>query len=129
MVNNSNKIALVLSGGGARGAYEVGILYHLRKNIWPDQHGFSIHCGTSAGTLNTCYLASTAHDPKNQGKNLKNFWENLKSTDIYKGDFAALSQFLLRSATYTTTHLTRAFGCDCHCHHKYRKWKIGIVYR
>lgn len=99
------KIALVLSGGGARGAYEAGILYHLRKKIWPDKHGFAIHTGASAGTINACYLAATAHDLKTQSDNIRKLWENLRSSDIYKGDFKAVAQFILRSATYTTTHL------------------------
>lgn len=102
---NSKKIALVLSGGGARGAYEAGILYHLRKKIWPDRHGFAIHTGASAGTINACFLAATAHDVKTQMENIRRLWEELRSADIYKGDFKAVAQFILRSATYTTTHL------------------------
>lgn len=101
----SKKIALVLSGGGARGAYEAGILYHLRKTVWPDQHGFAIHCGSSAGAINTCYLAASAHEPKGQGENIKKLWENLRSAHIYKGDFKALASFLIRSSTYATSHL------------------------
>ena len=100
-----NKIGLVLSGGGARGAYEAGVLYHLRKSVWKDKHGFSIHCGTSAGAINTCFLAANAHQPKEQGEKLKEIWENLSSSDIYKGDLGALTHFLFRSATYATSHL------------------------
>lgn len=98
------KIALVLSGGGARGAYEAGIISHLRKAIWPDRHGFSIHSGTSAGAINTCYMAATADTPKSQGRNIKTLWENLSSSDIYRGDFGALLHLLARSTAFTTSH-------------------------
>lgn len=100
-----NKIGLVLSGGGARGAYEVGILYHLREKIWPDHHGFQIHCGTSAGALNTVFLAAHANQPQSQGAQLRKLWENLHSSNIYRGDFRALYHFVARSLTYTTSHL------------------------
>lgn len=105
MTQPSSKIALVLSGGGARGAYEAGVLHHLRNTIWPDTHGFSIHSGASAGAINTCFLAGNAHRPKTQKENIKKLWENLRSPNIYKGDFGAVLAFILRSATYTTTHL------------------------
>ncbi len=105
MTQAKSKIALVLSGGGARGAYEAGVLHHLRNKIWPDQHGFSIHSGASAGAINTCYMAANAHNPKAQRENIKKLWENLRSPHIYKGDFKAVASFVLRSATYATTHL------------------------
>lgn len=98
------KIGLVLSGGGARGAYEAGILSHLRKAIWPDRHGFAVHSGTSAGAINTCYMAATADTPKAQGKNIRTLWENLRSSDIYRGDFGALLRFLGRTTAFTTSH-------------------------
>lgn len=101
----TKKIALVLSGGGARGAYEAGILYHLRKKIWPDRHGFAIHCGSSAGAINTCHMAATADRPEIQGEAMKKLWEGLRSSHVYKGDFKALAAFLLRSSTYATSHL------------------------
>lgn len=102
---SDKKIALVLSGGGARGAYEAGVLHHLRNAIWPDRHGFSIHSGASAGAINTCYMAANAHNPRAQCENIKKLWENLRSAHIYKGDFKAVAQFILRSTAYTTTHL------------------------
>ncbi len=101
----NKKIALVLSGGGARGAYEAGILSYLREKIWPDRHGFAIHSGTSAGAINSCYLAASAHEPKVQGKRLRQVWEKLQSADIYRGDFAAVTRFLMRATTYGASHL------------------------
>ena len=56
-----NKKALLLSGGGARGAYQVGVLIALssmlnKKTPIP----FDILCGTSAGALNAAFLATQA---------------------------------------------------------------------
>jgi NTE family protein len=56
-----SKVALVLAGGGARGAYELGVLSVLlpvleRRGERPD-----IIVGTSVGALNTAFLAATAH--------------------------------------------------------------------
>lgn len=57
------KIGLVLSGGGARGAYEVGVLRFVRetlaKRIGPSVR-FDIYCGTSVGAINACYQAATS---------------------------------------------------------------------
>ncbi|WP_172670449.1 patatin-like phospholipase family protein, partial [Chromobacterium subtsugae] len=47
------RIGLVLSGGGARAAYQVGVLLGIAK-LLPDpaQNPFPIICGTSAGAIN-----------------------------------------------------------------------------
>jgi len=56
-------MALVLSGGGARGAYEAGVLRYLCEQM-PHDTGvhpwFDVVCGTSVGALNACYVASTS---------------------------------------------------------------------
>jgi NTE family protein len=56
------RIGLVLAGGGARGAYEIGalsaLLPHLAEGERPD-----IIVGTSVGAINAAYLAATAHQP------------------------------------------------------------------
>lgn len=106
-MSESHKTALVLSGGGARGAYEAGIIHHFRKNIRPDHHGFQIHSGTSAGALNTCFLASNADNPRKQGEMIRMLWEEMSSSDIYRGDFAALVKLIGRSIRYSLSH---AFG-------------------
>ena len=58
--------ALVLGGGGARGAYEAGVLSFLREELEPEL-GFplkiDILSGTSVGAINACHLASRAAHP------------------------------------------------------------------
>ncbi|MBI2395336.1 MAG: patatin-like phospholipase family protein [Deltaproteobacteria bacterium] len=57
------RVALVLSGGGARGAYEAGVLRYICEEL-PLERGvrpwFDVVCGTSVGALNACYVAATA---------------------------------------------------------------------
>ena len=53
------KIGLVLPGGGARGAYQVGVLKAI-SHIIPDSSPFKVISGTSAGAINASTLASRA---------------------------------------------------------------------
>lgn len=57
------RVGLVLSGGGARGAYEAGVLRYICEDL-PRETGVTpwidIVCGTSVGALNACFVASTA---------------------------------------------------------------------
>lgn len=79
------KTGLVLSGGGARGAYEVGVLKYIRERLAPElEHGakFDIYCGTSVGAINACFMAATAGD-KNPGvAALKEVWETMRFEDV-----------------------------------------------
>ncbi|MCC6809787.1 MAG: patatin-like phospholipase family protein [Deltaproteobacteria bacterium] len=81
------KIGLVLSGGGARGAYEVGVLQYVRetlsKEIGPKVR-FDIYCGTSVGAINACYLASTADQPDEGVRTLTDVWNDLEFEDVVR---------------------------------------------
>src|SRR5215213_9827750 len=72
-------LALVLSGGGARGAYEAGVLRYLREDLAGDLGGqvqFDIICGTSVGAIHSCFYAATADMADRQGRMLVDRWEN-----------------------------------------------------
>jgi NTE family protein len=60
------KIAVVLSGGGARGAYEAGVLYYIVEKL-PEVLGhpvrFQILSGSSVGAIHACFLAGHAGEP------------------------------------------------------------------
>lgn len=51
--------ALVLSGGGSRGDFEVGAVRYLYERVWPGGHP-DIICGTSVGAINAAKLAEGA---------------------------------------------------------------------
>jgi NTE family protein len=59
-------IALVLPGGGARGAYEAGALAELLPALERRGERVSIFCGTSVGAINASMLASSAHRPADE---------------------------------------------------------------
>lgn len=78
-VGSSN--ALVLSGGGARGAYEVGVMLYIRE-VLPKRLGKHLHfdviTGTSVGALNGSFLAATAIDEEHQAARLAKAWKELE---------------------------------------------------
>ena len=80
--------ALVLMGGGARTAYQVGALKAIGAmlRLRPGPAGnfpFEVLVGTSAGALNAAYLASTASDGLSAFDQLADFWSRLRSRDVY----------------------------------------------
>jgi len=79
--------ALVLTGGGARAAYQVGVLSAIAKFI-PRNHGcpFPIISGTSAGAINTTALACYASCFQLGVKKLEWVWNNLSTNRIYHSD-------------------------------------------
>lgn len=81
------RTALVVSGGGARAAYEVGVLKALRE-LMP-QHGhnpFSFYCGTSGGAINATGLALAADNFALGVDRLVSFWSGLHAGDVYRAD-------------------------------------------
>lgn len=95
--------ALVLSGGGARGAYEAGVIQYIRDELPPRVRAharFEIICGTSVGAINGSFLAANAHAPEIQGRALAQVWERLRIEGVYRVGWRELSnlpRFLLGS--------------------------------
>lgn len=77
---------LVLPGGGARGAYQVGVLQAVAELLGPGCAPFQVICGTSAGSVNTAVLASHAHDLTHGADRLAEFWSGLDCGRIYRTD-------------------------------------------
>jgi NTE family protein len=79
------KPALVLSGGGARGAYQVGVLKAIadlhEKNA---RNPFSIISGTSAGAVNAVALAASANNFRLAVKKVEKIWSSLHVDKVYK---------------------------------------------
>ena len=67
------KKAIVLSGGGAKGAYQIGVWKALRKL----NYKYDIVTGTSVGALNGAFMVM------NDYKNAVNFWQNISPKDIF----------------------------------------------
>ena len=79
------KTALVLSGGGARAAYQVGVLGAVRDLLQDKKtNPFPIICGTSAGALNAAYLATRADNFGSGVGQLLHLWSNFHAGDVYR---------------------------------------------
>jgi NTE family protein len=83
---------LVLTGGGARAAYQVGVLKGI-ASILPRAvyNPFPIICGTSAGAINALSIAGRAGPFRLRTKKLETIWQNLRASDVYRTDFMGVS--------------------------------------
>jgi len=90
---DDNTNALVLPGGGARGAYQVGVLKAVAE-ILPRRapSPFSILSGTSAGAINSTVLASRARLFHLGVAELEHVWKNFRSQDVFKTDALTLTR-------------------------------------
>lgn len=82
------KTALVLSGGGARGAYQVGVLKGIAE-LFPktDINPFQIICGTSSGAINAAKLACEADQFHRSVQGLEEIWSSLSSSSVHQADY------------------------------------------
>ena len=83
----SRRTALVVSGGGARAAYEVGVLKALRQLLrQPERNPFPLLCGVSGGAINAAGLAISAENFASGVDRLEAFWSELATSDVYRTD-------------------------------------------
>lgn len=76
-------VAVVLPGGGARGAYEVGALSGLLPALEARRERVSIWCGTSVGAINATMFASLADLPsREQTREATALWRGLRKSDV-----------------------------------------------
>jgi NTE family protein len=76
---------MILSGGGARGAYEVGVLWYVFDDLTRLRGAppkIDILCGTSVGAINGCYLAAHMSDPTLGLRRLVHLWSELQLTRV-----------------------------------------------
>ena len=86
---------LVLTGGGARGAYQAGALRALAEISGARELPFRVLSGSSAGSLNAAYLASRASAFADATDELVELWSHLQSAQIFRTDPSTL----VRTAT------------------------------
>jgi NTE family protein len=85
------RLALILTGGGARAAYQVGVLKAIAEFLPRRSHSpFSIICGTSAGALNAATLAVNARNFSMGVQYLVNTWKNFHADQIYRTDLVGV---------------------------------------
>ena len=114
------RVGLVLSGGGARGAYEAGVLQHV---FGPLAHrlGFTpridIYAGASVGAVHCCYLAAHADQVDGGTESLRDLWRAMSFSRVYRFGVSDALSFggtllgsLLGSATESEGHPDRLHG-------------------
>ncbi len=84
-------IALVLTGGGARAAYQVGVLMAIKEILGnPKRNPFPIISGTSAGAINAAVLAMHADDFSAGVDRLYQVWSSFHPSQVYRSDPAGV---------------------------------------
>src|SRR5687767_14895007 len=82
------RIALVLAGGAARGAYEVGVVRYILEDVaraLGRPVPLDIVCGTSVGAINACFIAATA-DEEHRALRLVEHWSRLRVDHVVRID-------------------------------------------
>jgi NTE family protein len=81
---------LILTGGGARAAYQVGVLRALvtirRQCVAPEGNPFPVITGTSAGAINAAALAGDADDFEQGVSKLVSIWQGFHADQVYRSD-------------------------------------------
>ncbi len=84
-LQSSPRVALVLSGGGARGAYEAGVLSYVFEDV-ARRLGHPVHfdivTGTSVGAIHACYVAAAQEDGE-ATRRLTDLWRSLSLDRVY----------------------------------------------
>jgi NTE family protein len=100
------QVGLVLGGGGARAAYQVGVLnalaYIQRDSNAPPANPFPVIAGTSAGAINAAALASHADRFDIAVSHLVDVWSNFCAEQVYRADAIGV----IRSGALWFTMLT-----------------------
>ena len=87
MDRNSQKTSVIMSGGGARAAYQVGVLKAVAR-ILPANipNPFQIICGASAGAINAASLAVYANNFQQAVRRLEHVWGNFHVHQVFRVD-------------------------------------------
>ncbi len=91
---HTGHLAIVLTGGGARAAYQVGVLRCVARKF-PETR-FDIITGVSAGAINALFLASRQSPLRETMEELTELWRNLELSDVIRIDGRSLLRHVLR---------------------------------
>lgn len=89
------EIGINLTGGGARGAYQAGVLLGLGELLeeqdWlGSKNPIGVWTGTSAGAINACFLAAKANDLREATQELADLWKNISPKQVYNTSVVSL---------------------------------------
>ncbi len=89
MPGNEPIYALACSGGGALGAYQLGVLKHIHRELAPSARSpFRVFVGSSAGSLNAGFLACRSHEARDAILELETLWRTFHVPAYYGNPLA-----------------------------------------
>lgn len=94
------KIALYLAGGGARGAYQAGVLKAVSQILNVRTSPFKMISGVSVGSINAAILAQYADDFPAGVEKLESLWSEIHCHHIFNSSNFELSKSVLRNLSY-----------------------------
>lgn len=92
-----SKIGLYLAGGGARAAYQAGVIKAIYTILKTPSIPFEMISGVSAGGGNACILAQNADNFKRATQELEDLWCNIKSHNMYNANNLDITKSVLRN--------------------------------
>jgi NTE family protein len=97
-VQNPLMTGLVLTAGGARGAYQAGVLKRIGElgRLRGKPSPFRIVAGASAGAINGAAMAAMSADFSHGTRRLAEIWEDVRFEDVFRTDGGSLSKGALR---------------------------------
>lgn len=112
-MTDRDEFALILSGGGARAAYQVGVLKSLTQYL-PRNHKlpFPVLCGTSAGAINATALACYASCFHLGVRKLEWVWKNFETEQVYDASFSEVAGYIAKNyfSSWRSSYITRHPG-------------------
>ena len=85
------KLAIVMTGGGARAAYQIGVLKAIAEMLPVGSPSpFTIICGTSAGAINAASLAAKSDHFRNSVRRMHFVWSNFTSDQVFRTDIVGI---------------------------------------
>lgn len=93
------KKALYLAGGGARGAYQAGVLKAIGQILQVKKLPFDMVSGVSVGSINAAVLAENADDFPTALDKLEMIWSEIHCQQIYKASNYELSKSVMRNVS------------------------------
>lgn len=90
-VKDKPKLAIVMTGGGARAAYQIGVLKAIAELLPPASPSpFTIICGTSAGAINAASLAAKSDHFKHSVRRMHFVWSNFSCDQVFRTDIPGI---------------------------------------
>ena len=91
--NSKPRLAIIMTGGGARAAYQIGVLKAIGELLEKGAPSpFTIICGTSAGAINAAGLAAGADRYHVAVRRLNFIWSNFTSNQVFRSDLPGIAK-------------------------------------